>query len=168
MHIHGWYLSSADKNRPHILSEKHLYTARSIHWLQQYWVRTAENMSNRAVKPLFLPDMFDASFTVKETTVCKTYNCWLDDTAGYPKRVDTFNIPLWNLQKLCLNSCLWKQLNTESIIVQAGMLLGSDAYDLFAYSGWFCDHYMNFYTQFISGLKRTHMYKMYKWPTNAL
>jgi hypothetical protein len=37
-------------------------------------------MSNSAVKPLFIPDVFDALFTVKEFTVCKTYNFSLGDS----------------------------------------------------------------------------------------
>ena len=143
MRTRGWYFSSADENRPYILSEKLLYAARSINWLQKYWVRSAGNMSNSAVKPIFLQDVFDASFTVNEITVCKTYNCWLGDTTGYPKRVDSYNTPLWKLQNLCLYSCLWNPLNTDARIVQADMFVGSDAYDLLALSGWFCDHYMN-------------------------
>jgi hypothetical protein len=67
-------------------------------------------------------------------------------TEGYPKRVDSLNTLLWKLHNLHLYSYLWKQLNTESRMVEADMLLDSDAYDkgcFIAYSGWFCDHYMN-------------------------
>ena len=91
--------------------------------------------------------------TVKDITVCKTYNCSLCDTAGYPRRVDSSNTPLWKLQNFGLYSCLWKQCNTESRVVQADTLLGCDACDegcfffsfflsFFSYSGWFSD-YMN-------------------------